>query len=93
MIAVGVGGVSTADLVDMSPFSRDNKGFKFIFSIIDVFSKYGWLVSLKNKKMFTVRDAFQAVFKSSRIPTKLWTDKRTDVYNKEVKELLRKHDI
>lgn len=70
VIAVGVDDVSTADLVDISLFSRNNKGFKFIFSIIDVFSKYGWLVSLKNKKSFTVEDAFHAVFKSSRIPTK-----------------------
>ena len=50
-----------ADLVDMSDFSRDNKGNKFILSIIDVFSKYGWLIPLKNKKGVTVRDAFQAV--------------------------------
>lgn len=76
----------------MSAFSRDNKGHKFILSIIDVFSKYGWLVPLRDKKGTTVRDAFQAVFKS-RIPKKLWTDKGTEFYNKEVKELLQKHDV
>ena len=47
-----------------------------ILSIIDVFSKYGWLVPLKNKKGPTVRDAFQ-VFKE-RVPEKLWTDKGTE---------------
>lgn len=76
----------------MSAFSRDNKGHKFILSIIDVFSKYGWLVPLRDKKGTTVRDAFQAVFKS-RIPKKLWTDKGTEFYNKEVKGLLQKHDV
>ena len=50
-----------SDLVDMSDFARDTKGNKFILSIIDVFSKYGWLIPLKNKKGVTVRDAFQAV--------------------------------
>ena len=50
-----------ADLDDMSEFSRDNKGNKFILSIIVVFPKYGWLIPLKNKKGVTVLDAFQRV--------------------------------
>ena len=33
-----------ADLVDMSSFSRSNKGYKFLLSVIDVYSKYGWIV-------------------------------------------------
>ena len=37
----------TADLVDMSSFSRSNKGYKYLLTIIDVFSKYGWIVPLK----------------------------------------------
>ena len=81
-----------ADLVDMSAFSRENKGYKFILSIIDIFSKYGWLVPLKDKKGTTVRDAFQSVFKS-RVPEKLWTDKGTEFYNKEVKKLLKNHGV
>ena len=74
MIVGGVDKTWAAELVDMSAFSRDNKGFKFILSIIDVFSKYGWLVPLKDTKGLTVRDAFQIVFKE-RVPEKLWTDK------------------
>ena len=87
MIVGGVDDTWAADLVDMSAFSRDNKGFKFILSIIDVFSKYCWLVPLKDKKGTTVRDAFQSVFKT-RVPEKWWTDKGTEFYNKEVKQLL-----
>ena len=92
---VVVGGVDetwAADLVDMSAFSRDNRGFKFLLSIIDIFSKYGWLVPLKDKKGTTVRDAFRTVFKD-RTPKKLWTDKGSEFYNREVKELLQKHGV
>ena len=92
---VVVGGVDetwAADLVDMSAFSRDNRGFKYLLSIIDVFSKYGWLVPLKDKKGTTVRDAFRTVFKD-RTPKKLWTDKGTEFYNREMKDLLQKHDV
>ena len=37
----------TADLVDMSAFSRSNKGYKYLLTVINIFSKYGWIVSLK----------------------------------------------
>ena len=76
----------------MSAFSRDNRGFKFILSIIDVFSKYGWLVPLKDKKGATVRDAFRKVFKE-RVPEKLWTDKGKEFYNRDLKQLLLEHGI
>ena len=39
----------TAYLVDMSSFSRSYKGFKYLSTAIDVFSKYGWIVPLKSK--------------------------------------------
>ena len=63
MVVGGVDETWAADLVDMSAFSRDNRGFKFLLSIIDIFSKYGWLVPIKDKKGATVRDAFRTVFK------------------------------
>ena len=39
----------TADLVDMTLFSRSNKGYKYLLTVIDVFGKYGWVVPLKTK--------------------------------------------
>ena len=41
--------VWTADLDDMSSFSRSTNGYKYLSTVIDVFSKYGWIVSLKTK--------------------------------------------
>lgn len=90
----GVDDTWTADLVDTSAFAKDNKGVKFLLSIIDVFSKYGWLVPLSDKKGVTVNQAFATVFKNSgRTPKKLWTDKGTEFYNKDVKQLLSTHGI
>ena len=42
VFAKQVDGIWTADLVDMSSFSRSNKGYKYLLTVIDVFSKYGW---------------------------------------------------
>ena len=86
MIVGGVDKTWAADLVDICVFSWDNKGFKFILRIIDVFSKYGWLVPLKDKKGLTMRETFQKVFKE-RMLEKLWTDKGKEFYM-EVKQLL-----
>ena len=55
--------------------------------VIDIFSKYGWIVPLKNRQGKTVREAFQSIFKDGRKPEYLWTDKRSEFYNKQVKEL------
>ena len=49
VFAKQVDDIWTADLVDMSPYSRSNSGYKHLLTVIDIFSKYGWIVSLKTK--------------------------------------------
>ena len=49
VFAKQVDDIWTTDLVDMSAFSRSNKGYKFLLAVIDVFNKYGWIVPLKTK--------------------------------------------
>ena len=55
--------------------------------VIDIFSKYGWIVPLKNKKGVNVAKALENIFQE-RKPKKLWTDKGAEFYNKDVKKLL-----
>ena len=83
----------TADLVDMSKFAKYNKGYKYLLTIIDTFSKYGWIVPLKNKSANSVVEAFENVFKrSGRIPDRLWTDKGKEFYNEKMRRLLKKNN-
>ena len=49
--------------------------------VIDAFSKYGWIVPLKNKQGETVKEAFQSIFKNGRKPEYLWTDKGSFITN------------
>ena len=60
---------------------------------IDIFSKFGWIVPLKNKKGETVAKAFNKIFKSGRLPRKIWTDRGTEFYNKDVNQLLSEKGI
>ena len=61
--------------------------------VIDVFSKYGWIVPLKDKKGESVTEAFKTIFKEGRKPQYLWVDKGKEFYNKHVKDLLEKNGI
>ena len=45
----------------MQLISKFNKGFTFLLCVIDVFSKYAWIVPLKVKKGITVTNAFQKI--------------------------------
>jgi len=52
----------------MQPLSKFNKGFKYLLMVVDVFSKYGWIMPLKDKKGETVTKAFKTIFKEGRKP-------------------------
>ena len=71
----------------MSAFSKDNEGVNFLLLVIDIFSKYGWIIPLKDKKGETVAKELKTIFKE-RKPEKLWTDKGKEFYNKNVKDLV-----
>ena len=83
----GIDKIWTADLADMSALSKDNHGYTFLLLVIDTFSKYGWVIPLKDKKGKTVADALKTIFEE-RKPEKLWTDKGKEFYNKDVKDLI-----
>ena len=64
----------TADLVDMSSIFRPNKGYKYLLTVIDVFSKYSWIVPLKTKTGKEVAQAFRKLLHNGH-PNRLWTYK------------------
>ena len=51
-----------AYLADMQLISKLNKGFRLLICLIDIFSKYAWFVSLKDKKDITIANAFQKIY-------------------------------
>ena len=77
----------------MQQFNKWNKGYRYLLMVLDVFSKYGWIVPLKDKKGETVTEAFKTILKEGRKPQYLWVDKGKEYHNKHVKELLDKNKI
>ena len=77
----------SADLADMQLLSRYNKGIRFLLCAIDTFSKYAWVVPLKDKKGASIATAFQNILKqSNRKPSKIWVDKDSEFYNASFKK-------
>ena len=83
-----------ADLADMQFLSKYSKGIRFLLCVIDIFSKYAWVVPIKDKKGISIVKAFQSILKqSNRKPNKIWVDKGSEVYNAYFKKWLRENDI
>ena len=90
----GIDKIWAADLVEMQKFSKWNKGIKYLLMVIDVFSKYGWINPLKDKKTESVSTAFDKIFeKNKRKREMLWTDKLTEFVSKHFKDFLKKKKI
>ena len=67
----------------MQLISKFNKGFKLLSCVIDIYSKYAWVVILKDKKGVSTVNAFRSILKkSNRKPKKIWVDKDGEFYNR-----------
>ena len=71
----------------MQLISKFNKGFRFLLCVIDISSKYTWVVPLKDKKKgVSIVDAFQQILDdSNRKPNKTWVDRGNEFYNSSFK--------
>ena len=70
------------DLADMQSLSRENKGIKYLLCAIDLYSKYAFVIPLKDKKGISIVNAFNKIIKqSNRKPNKIWVDQGGEFYN------------
>ena len=91
-------------LANMQLLSKYNKGIRFLLCVIDIFSKYAWVVPLKDKKGISIVKAFQSILTQSNRrakgtsvqhvkPNKIRVDKGSEFYNAYFKKWLRDNDI
>ena len=91
-----------ADLADMELINKFSKRFRFFLCVIDIFSKYAWVLPLKGKKGITITNPFQKILDGSNRrqswskghkPKKIWVDKVSEFYNTSFKKWLKGNDI
>ena len=65
----------------MQSLSKYNKGIRYLLCAIDLFSKYAWVVPLKDKRGISTVNAFQKIISKGRKPNKIWVDQGGEFYN------------
>ena len=79
------------DLTGMQLISKFNKGFRLFLCVIDIYSKYSWVIPLKDKKRITITNAFHKTLgESKRKSNKIWVDNGSEFYNRSMKSWLEK---
>ena len=84
--------IHSYDLVDMQKYYKINKGCKYIFTNIDIFSKYSWAFPLKSKKISDIKQCFQKIFKE-RKPKYTWSDKESAFFSKEMLTFFKDNNV
>ena len=81
------------DLADMQSLSRKNKGIKYLLCAIDLYSKYAFVIPLKDEKGISIVNVFNKIKQSNRKPNKIWVDQASEFYNNNFKKWLSDNDI
>ena len=68
-------------LADMQSLSKNNKGIKYLLCKIDLFSKYAWVVPLKDIRRISIVNAFQKIISKRLKPNKIWVDQGGKFYS------------
>ena len=77
----------------MQSLSRKNKGIKYLLCVIDLYSKYAFVIPLKDKKGISIVNAFDKIIKqSNRKPNKIWVDQGGEFYNNVFQKGLSDND-
>ena len=82
------------DLITMIKYSKQNKNYKYILTVIDFFSKYSWCYSLKTKKSEEIINSFKDIFKKSkRKPKLIQSDEGTEFTNNQTQTFFKDNNI
>ena len=77
----------------MQSLSKYNKEIRYLLSAIDLFSKYAWVILLKDKREISIINAFQKIISDGRKPNKIWVDQGGEFYKMLFKRFLRINNI
>ena len=81
------------DLANMQSLNKYNKENKYLMCAIDLFSKYPWVIPIKDIKGTSIVNAFQKLISKGRKPNKIWADQGSEFYNNSFKDFLRINNI
>ena len=84
--------IHSSDLVNMSKYSKMNKGYKYIFTNIDIFSKYAWSFPLKTKTITEIKSCFEKILMKNK-PKYIWSDQESAFFSKEMQKFFEDNNV
>lgn len=93
-VVKGINDLYQADLIEVRPYSKINKGFNYILTVINCFSKKADAFPLKDKSGSTVAKAMETIIQRDKNTIKhLQTDDGKEYFNKHFQQIMKKHNI
>lgn len=90
----GIDHLWECDLCDLSMYKKQNDGYSYLFTVIDVFSKYAWVKPIKKKTARSIIKVFHEILtESKRKPSVLQSDRGLEFKNKNFKSFLEHKNI
>ena len=84
--------IHSTDLVNMTQYSKMNRGYKYIFTNVDVFSKIAYAFPLKSKKIQDIKPCFKKIFKNNK-PKYIWADEEPAFLSKEMQQFFKDNNV
>ncbi|KAF8766363.1 putative uncharacterized transposon-derived like protein [Argiope bruennichi] len=91
-LSYGINDLWQCDLVDLQHLAEHNNGFKYLLTVIDVFSKYAYVIPLKSKTSVAVKNAFEKLLQQVK-PKHIQSDKGKEFYNTQLQSLFKRYSI
>jgi len=86
--------ILSIDLLDITNLHRYNSFYSWMLVMVDTFSRYVWVLKLKNKKATTVAQSLNEHFSNpDNLVSKIFCDRDKSFYAKEVQQVLKKYNI
>lgn len=94
VIMLGINDLLQADLVEMKPYAKINKNYKYLLTIINTFSKFAWAIPIKDKSANATTLAMESVLRTLKYsPKNLQTDDGKEFFNSQFRKLIDKYGI
>ena len=84
--------IHSTDLVDMTQYSKMNRGYKYIFTNIKIFSKIAYAYPIKSKEIQDIKPCFEKIFKKNK-PEYIWSDKEPAFFSKEMQQFFKDNNV
>ena len=80
-------------LGDIQSLSRYNKGIRYLLCAINLFSKYAWVIPIKDKKGTSIVNDLKKITPEGRKPNKIWVYHGSEFYNKSFTDFMKMSNI